>query len=219
MLKQRDVFLQSEGDAWFERNHDNVKAKSLDENQPVLSAVLKCYNVEAVQSESVKLLEIGCGEGKRLGWLSENCKINCFGLDPSEKAVEGALLNGVNAVKGTADQLPFENQTFNIVLFGFCLYLCDRTDLFRIAYEADRVLKSNGWIIIHDFFSPQYYRTKYHHYEGIYSHKMDYKSLFEWHPAYTCFSHEITHHSKSVYTDDREEWTAISVLRKDTINV
>ena len=59
----------------------------------------------------------------------------------------------VQVVQGAADQLYFESQTFDFVVFGFCLYLCDRDDLFEIAKEAHRVLKPTGWLVIHDFFA------------------------------------------------------------------
>ena len=86
-------------------------------------------------------------------------------------------------MQGTADRLPYRDGLFDVVVFGFCLYLCDREDLFRIASEADRVLNDQGWLIIHDFYSPVPTRRDYHHKTGIYSYKMDYKTLFEWHPS------------------------------------
>ena len=99
------------------------------------------------------MLEVGYGEAKRLEWLQENRTIECFGVEPSTKAVDLAIKRGVKATKGTADDLPFEKQKFNFVVFGFCLYLCDREDLFRIALESDRVLQKTGWLIIYDFFA------------------------------------------------------------------
>ena len=71
-------------------------------------------------------------------------KMECYGIEPSFKAVETACTSGVNAVQGTADRLPYRDGLFDVVVFGFCLYLCDREDLFRIASEADRVLNDQG---------------------------------------------------------------------------
>ena len=109
----------------------------------------------------------------------------------------------------------FPDGIFNIVVFGFCLYLCDREDLFKISFEANRVLKNQGWIIIQDFYTPMPLKRRYKHTKGIYSFKMDYRKLFDWHPHYECFSHEITHHSKKEMTDDLQEWVSTSVLRKN----
>ena len=57
-------------------------------------------------------------------------------------------------------------------------------------------------------------RRAYHHKDGLFSYKMDYRQLFDWHPSYTCFSHELSHHASGDFTDDPQEWIATSVLRK-----
>ncbi len=147
--------------------------------------------------------------------MKDNCDFECYGVDPSAKAVEAAKEKGVEASQGTADQLPFDDQSFDIVIFGFCLYLCDREDLFRIACEADRVLKNPGWIVILDFYSETPLRREYHHHLGMFSYKMDYRKLFMWNPGYTSYSHKLCHHQEGGYTDDPQEWVATSVLRKN----
>jgi len=163
------------------------------------------------------LLEIGCGEGHRLQWLQENLGIKCFGVEPSNMAVNEAKNKGVDVKQGSADKLDFIDKSFDILVFGFCLYLCDRDDLFKIAHEANRVLKDNGIIIIMDFFSAsKNTKNNYHHKEGIISYKMDYRTLFTWHPFYECFSHKVIHHSINNITDIPEEWIAISLLRKNS---
>jgi ubiquinone/menaquinone biosynthesis C-methylase UbiE len=161
------------------------------------------------------LLEIGCGDGGRLSWLNKYKGLNCSGIDPSAKAVKIANDKGVQSIIGTADKLPFKNNEFDIVIFGFCLYLCDVEDLFQISQEADRVLKKTGWIIIHDFYSKSSITNKYKHCDGVNSHKMDYRKLFDWHPAYTCYSHEIKHHVHIEFTDEVNEWVGLSILRKN----
>src|SRR5207253_396680 len=103
-----------------------------------------------------------------------------------------------------AEQLPFDDKKFDIVIFGFCLYLCDREDLFRIASEADRVLKNPGWLLILDFYSPAPLKRDYHHRSGLFSYKMDYRTLFLWNSSYTNFSHKVCHHSENTYTDDQK---------------
>jgi ubiquinone/menaquinone biosynthesis C-methylase UbiE len=210
---QKSIFLDSEGDAWFERNHQVIENHPIDSHDPIVSALTQ-INVLGVDKTEKKILEIGCGEGKRLSWLSNNFSLVCHGIDPSSKAVKLAKSRGILAVQGTADMLPYENGIFDVVVFGFCLYLCDREDLFRIACECDRVLKPNAWVIIKDFFSPIPVRRSYHHREGIYSYKMDYRKLFDWHPAYVCYSHQLSHHKDSGFTDDPQEWVALSIIRK-----
>ena len=212
-MKQRDAFLEGEGDAWFQRNTGKADAQFDSQSDVLLTEISALVpHIDAALPPSI--LEIGCGDGRRLAWLKDNRKFECFGIEPSERAVEIARRRGIDVRRGTAEQLPFDNRSFDIVVFGFCLYLCDREDLFRIASEADRVLKSSGWLVLLDFYDTAPSMRAYHHREGLFSHKMDYTALFSWHPAYTVFSHKLRHHSDGGYTDDPQEWVATSVLRK-----
>ena len=211
-MKQREVFLRSEGNAWLERNSPQGSG-ALPDSDELLLAILQLPPAQAALP--AKLLEIGCSSGSRLAWLRQNRGFDCYGLDPSAKAVEAARAQGVVAQQGTADKLPFDTAAFDIVVFGFCLYLCDREDLFQIASEADRVLRNPGWIVIHDFYSPTPCQRPYHHQKGIFSFKMDYRTLFSWHPGYCNYFHKVGHHVDGTFTDDRDEWVAISTLRKN----
>ncbi len=162
----------------------------------------------------MKVLEVGCGDGTRLAWLKNNLNADCYGIEPSAQAVAAACAKGLSVQQGTADVLPFDDNSFDIVIFGFCLYLCDREDLFRIASAADRVLRDSGWIFILDFFSPVPCAKTYHHRPGVLSYKMDYRTLFNWHPDYECMTHKLQQHNKSGFTDEQDEWIAVSILRK-----
>lgn len=209
-MKQKDYFLNSEGDAWFTRNRAVVREKKLPDEDSILLEILHLPPLQ----NGFKVLEVGCSDGHRLEWLKKSKGWHCSGIDPSAQAVAQARQRGVDAHQGTADQLPFIDSSFDILIFGFCLYLCDRDDLFRIAQEADRVLRNSSWLIIHDFYSPTPIAREYHHLPGLFSFKMDYRTLFTWHPAYTCFNHKVHHHRTLHYGDDPQEWVATSVLRK-----
>jgi ubiquinone/menaquinone biosynthesis C-methylase UbiE len=211
-VKQRDVFLESEGDAWFMRNASALQARELPESDPLLTEILALPVAQI--GPGTRILEIGCGDGTRLNWLRQHHGFHCHGVEPSARAVAAAQARGIAAFQGTAERLSFGDAEFDIVVFGFCLYLCDRADLFRIACEADRVLRNSGWLLILDFYSPIPLKREYHHRSGLFSHKMDYRTLFTWNPAYTTYSHKIRHHVSGSYTDDPTEWVATSVLRK-----
>ena len=211
MAKQKEIFLQSEGDAWFSRNRRNLAERKLPDDDSLLREVL---DILQLSSERLKVLEVGCGDGTRLAWIRNNLNADCYGVEPSAQAVAAARAKGVNAQQGTAETLPFEGLSFDIVIFGFCLYLCDREDLFQIAREADRVLRAPGWLMIMDFYSPISRARTYHHRPGVLSYKMDYRTLFTWHPDYECMTHKVRHHGEAGYTDAPDEWVAISVLRK-----
>jgi ubiquinone/menaquinone biosynthesis C-methylase UbiE len=211
-LKQKEIFLQSEGDAWFTRNQQGVAKRKLPDDDALL---LELLDFLPKKMGMIKVLEVGCGDGTRLAWIKNNLDADCYGIEPSVKAVEQACIKGVNVQQGTADMLPFENQSFDIVIFGFCLYLCDREDLFHIASEADRVLRTPGWLMIMDFFSPLPRARTYHHCEGVQSYKMDYRTLFTWHPDFECMTHKIRNYmGETRYTDAPDDLVAVSVMRK-----
>jgi len=164
-MKQKDIFLESEGDEWFERNRDHCEQKKMAQD-PVIQSILKILDGAATSGGD--LLEIGCGEAKRLDWIKGNLNIGAFGIEPSRKAVQVAQDMGLRVIRGTAEKLPFESKSFDFVVFGFCLYLCDREDLFQIGCEADRVLKNKGWVVIQDFYSKNIRINDYHHKLGVF---------------------------------------------------
>jgi ubiquinone/menaquinone biosynthesis C-methylase UbiE len=210
-MKQKEIFLQSEGDAWFNRNQKGVAMRKFPDDDALLQEMIDFL---PANTGGMKVLEVGCGDGTRLAWLKNNLNADCYGVEPSAQAVAAARAKAINVQQGTADALPFDSHSFDIVIFGFCLYLCDREDLFRIASEADRVLRSPGWLMILDFFSPTPRARTYHHRPGVQTYKMDYRTLFTWHPNYECMTHKIRHHGEASYTDAPDEWVAVSALRK-----
>jgi ubiquinone/menaquinone biosynthesis C-methylase UbiE len=214
MTEQKKTFLQSEGNAWFNRNKQALAETSLPDQDRILPDLL-----ELPLQPSMKVLEIGCGSGNRLVWLKENLALECSGIDPSAQAIEVARSRGIDAYQGTADSLPFEKSSFDLVIFGFCLYLCDRTDLFQISQEADRVLKNQSWLVILDFFAPTPISRPYHHFSGISSYKMDCRTLFDWHPAYVCMTHKVRHHVENTYTDETQNWVSLSIFRKSSFEL
>jgi ubiquinone/menaquinone biosynthesis C-methylase UbiE len=208
MTLQKEVFVATEGDAWFRRNEAALAA--LDWSNDAVSRKVQ----EVADGKRLRILEIGCGEGSRLAYLASTHGHEVTGLDPSLAAVTKAQSRGVAAMQGTADKLPFDASAFDMVIFGFCLYLCDDADLFRIAAEADRVLAAQAWLLILDFEAPAPSYRPYHHFPGMQSRKMDNKQLFLWHPAYTLASHEKFHHATHRWTDDPAEWVSLACLRK-----
>lgn len=212
-MNQKDTFLAGEGDAWFQRNCEKT-AKADAASDMILSAI-KYAELPPVS----RVLEIGCADGSRLEILKNNfAGAECFGVDPSEKAVKaGNEKYGHNLQVGTADSLPYEKDFFNLVLFGFSLYLCDRKDLFKIACEADRCLCNGGYLIIKDFYPPLPYRNTYVHCDGISSYKMDYSRMFTWNPAYTEIFRILSSHQGYAQRDIPDERIGVTILHKNYV--
>lgn len=220
--KQSDIFLSGEGDAYFERNaseHDKRVFPGTDRQAlaivELFESIKKAQTYPGSPILPSTVLEIGCGEGSRLEWISKEYNVECSGIDPSKNAINLAKLRGIDAKVATAEELPFESKKFDVVLFGHCLYLCDPEDLFKIAAETDRVLKNSGWVIISDFYSNNYVKVPYRHQEGVFSHKMDYRKIFEWHPHYTCMSHKVGGMPHFHFNDTKDNWISVSILRKN----
>ena len=70
-LKQRETFFSSEGNAWFERNSEKLGLRKLPESDPLLLEILS-LPLPSRSQEGTKILEIGCGDGRRLSWLRQN---------------------------------------------------------------------------------------------------------------------------------------------------
>lgn len=209
MILQKQVFRDSEGDAWYRRNRAALAERdwSLD---PVC---MKVSEIMGGQS-GARVLEVGCGDGSRLHYLAHAFPCKVHGIDPSSEAIVKATGLGVPATTGTADELPFDDGAIDVLIFGFCLYLCDDVDLFAIAAEADRVLAHQGWLLILDFDSKAPTYKPYSHREGIRSRHMSCKNMFLWHPWYSLESESKFGHQTMHWTDDKDEWVSLVCLRK-----
>lgn len=203
-MAQKDVFLSSEGNAYYERNRSGT-----DRHPDLIWSSL-----QRLQVRPKRILEIGCSDGHRLRKLREVFGSECYGIDPSSEAVHSNDSEGVHLSVGTADRLDFASGFFDLVMFGFCLYVCDPQDHFLIAAEANRVLEDGGLMAISDFCSPRPYRNPYAHKPGIFSYKMEYARMFTWHPGYRLLSRTYFEHATE-FSHQRDEAVSFDVMRKD----
>lgn len=193
-MKQSQIFLKGEGAAWLRRNENKLGQK----DDPVLLAM------EKYQLKPRCVLEIGCSNGWRLDILHRVWRCRVEGVDPYAAPGIETL---VQVWQGTADNLIYsETNSFDTVIYGWCLYLCDPEDYFRVAMEGDRVLKDDGFLIIYDFFSDYPYKNKYKHKSGLFSHKMDFAKLWLSHPGYYLYGREII--------GDGDDQKAVTILQK-----
>jgi ubiquinone/menaquinone biosynthesis C-methylase UbiE len=208
MSEQKKIFRESEANNWYNRNKQAARF--------IQKADLIVDNIHKYQLKPKRILEIGCSGALKLDYLSNQIGAECYGIDPSSKAIEEAKQKfpHLNLNIGTADNLEFENEFFDIVIFGFCLYLCDREDLFKIAYEADRCLKKGGFLFIKDHSTEIPYKNKYAHAEGLFSYKMNYPQMFLWNPAYSLITHEVYTFEGYKGIDNIDDRVVLSMLLK-----
>lgn len=177
MVRQRDIFLASEGNAWFERNKHR-----LGQRDPVSEAIEKAGIIPN------NVLEIGCANGWRLARLRDKYGCEVTGIDPSLDACLEAARLGVSTYQATANNLPVRSRSYDLVIFGFCLYLTDPSDWFQIVAEADMVLRPGGHIVIHDFSirddGGEAFARPYKHRDDVMSYHADFPHLWLAHPLY-----------------------------------
>lgn len=178
MTKQSKIFMKTEGDNWFKRNQNTDFGK--DYPLIEIEKIIKSFK----DKKKINILEIGCSQGKRLSKIQKKYKCNCFGIEPSHLAIKNNINKKVNIKRGTAEKLDFPKKKFDIIFFGFCLYVIDVDDLFLVASEANRVLKENGYIIIWDFDSKAAKWTNYKHDKKILTFKFEFVKIFLWNPLF-----------------------------------
>lgn len=204
MTEQRDRFLRSEGDAWYQRN---------ETAPPSVATARIAANLRPGQA----ILEVGCADGRNLAALAAQTPGRYVGVEPSAAAVAAGRERWpmLELRTGTAEELPFEAGTFDVVILGFFLYLADRTLLPRIVAETDRVLRDGGLLAIVDFDPPSPRRRPYHHAHGLSSYKMDHARLFLAFPSYALQEKMAFHHGGEGWARDEDERLALNLLRKD----
>jgi len=210
---QKEVFLESEGDAWFNRNAERIEAAQNSWHEIItMERVLKPFTNQINQ-----ILEIGCGNGAKLNNLCNALNATGFGVDPSNKAISSGRQSypDLKLYQSTADSLPLPDSSIDLVLFGFCLYLVDRESLFRAIAEADRVCRKGGFLAILDFDSPGRMRRPYSHLSGLFSFKNSYSSFFEAGGHYHLVSKDSFSHQSDFFSVDVHERISISILYKE----
>jgi SAM-dependent methyltransferase len=209
---QKREFLVAEGDRWFARNRAALAAPS-----PLRDLVIERIASQLSPGTPARVLEIGCGQGGNLAALAVRHPIDGSGIDPSQEAVTAgsAQYPALSLRTGTADELPYEDASFDVVWFGFCLYLVDRTLLMRAVSEADRVLRDGGVLVIVDFEPEAPCARSYSHRPGLLSYKMDHSRLFLANPAYVLAEKHATSHTTGRWEHDPQERVALTICRKD----
>jgi len=147
-----------EGDRWWQADFSLNLIKTLV-NPFRVGYAKKVFEEFKIDSGKTNVLEVGCGECilseeiARMGFITT-------GIDPSEPSLNSAINHAIkgnlkiNYEKGTGENLPFQNNSFDVVLC--CDVLEHVYDLPKVISEISRVLK-NGGIFIYDTFNRTYF--------------------------------------------------------------
>jgi demethylmenaquinone methyltransferase/2-methoxy-6-polyprenyl-1,4-benzoquinol methylase len=120
------------------------------------------YALPQPQGLPTRVLDLACGTGKWTQYLArplhDSGRVIAYDYSPAMLAEtrarleedEADLLNKVFFVRGDAYCLPFKDETFDCVFFGFWLSHVPRERVAPFFNEVKRVLKPGGQVLIFD---------------------------------------------------------------------
>ena len=128
-----------------------VVAEIYDEVRPADAqwrAVFELF-VDEADVEGARLLDVGCGTGRLIAALAaRGVEASGVEVSPEMLAVARRKLPSATIQEGRAERLPFENETFDRVVFWLVVHLVNRAAAFA---EANRVLAPDGRLAIVTF--------------------------------------------------------------------
>jgi len=97
------------------------------------------------------LLDVGCGDGRNLGFFSSICK-KVFGIDNDKYSIKkskeiACTLKNVEVTLEDAEKTHFNDKTFDIIAIIGTFCNLGKTKQ-KVLLEMKRVLKDNGFLII-----------------------------------------------------------------------
>lgn len=106
-----------------------------------------------------RILEVGCNVGNQLHVLKKNGYSDLWGIELQDYAVEVARkrTSGFNIVKGTAFDIPFKNDFFDLVFTSGVLIHISPDDIDKVLDEMYRC--TNKYIWGFEYYNPDGYHT------------------------------------------------------------
>jgi ubiquinone/menaquinone biosynthesis C-methylase UbiE len=101
-------------------------------------------------AEGLRVLDLGCGVGHFLRWVTEHARVRGVGADLSiaSLAVSRAATPTLDLAAADAERLPFADETFDrIACNGAAHHFLDGSAAFQ---EMHRVLKHGGVLVLHE---------------------------------------------------------------------
>ncbi|KAG2374574.1 hypothetical protein C9374_010593 [Naegleria lovaniensis] len=143
-------------------NHDELKSK-WDAFSKIFQQVIEpSTNITAqslisslVLNQKKHILDIGCGGGGGsyliASQMPSDCELTSMDLssemikltrDRCHLLTQAPFYRKINFVEGSAEKLPFEDETFDAIFSNYCLHLVPNPD--QMLKEIHRVLKKGG---------------------------------------------------------------------------
>ena len=104
-------------------------------------------NQNLKSKQNLKILDAGCGTGKNIEYLSKYGEVH--GIDFSKDALKFCRKKGfINLKQGEIENLPYDNNTFDLVTCFGVLYHQGIKDDLKAVQELSRVCKPGGYVLI-----------------------------------------------------------------------
>lgn len=148
--KNAQVIFMNYGYSQADQKLDLIK----EDEQNRYSIQLYNHAISGSEIEGKDILEVGCGRGGGLSFVNRYyLPNNVTGVDLNKKAIQFCQKhykeNNNSFVQADAQKLPFENESFNIVLNIESSHRYPQVDVFL--KEVHRVLKPGGLLLFVDF--------------------------------------------------------------------
>jgi ubiquinone/menaquinone biosynthesis C-methylase UbiE len=153
MIKRRPFEYGVFGDIETVKKYDKENKQRTQRLSKSFISVVKKWEIR-----SGKILDIGCGTGLLAIEFAKNLSgVEIIGLDLSDVALEvgrenirkSEVIERISFKKGDAEDIPFEDNTFNLVISSNTLHLI--MNPIKMFNEIHRVLKPKGKFFISDF--------------------------------------------------------------------
>jgi ubiquinone/menaquinone biosynthesis C-methylase UbiE len=132
-------------------------------NQTLLSILQDNFG-----STNLRILEVGCGTGLTLQFLSRTSRdYSLFGIDLSDTMLQqaadkaDALENAPKLSIGDADRLPYADKQFDVVFATRFIHQFSHAAKQQLWREFKRVTRSNGLIVL-EFYARPYHHLRYY---------------------------------------------------------
>jgi len=114
----------------------------------VQAAAIRTFKEFAKVTQPFKrCLDVGCGTGLSSVAVAEICD-SVIGVDISEGMLAHATKHPkIQYQKSDAENLPFEDKTFDLITVGLAMHWFDQPAFLK---EAERVLMLGGWLVIYN---------------------------------------------------------------------
>jgi len=146
--KQSAFWSTTQGDEYTKRNPQSVKElDNLYKNQYGATRLKMNQDFLGNFKKDIKILEVGANIGLQLELLNKMGFTNLIGIEVNNFAVREAkrIHPSVDVIKGTAFDLPFKDNYFDLVFTsGFLIHIAPR-DLKKAMSEIVRVSKKHVW--------------------------------------------------------------------------